>query len=174
MAPERVRTSWPGDWAGHRLQVVLYEPEIPPYTGNIARLCAATGARLHLVEPLGFQLTDRYLKRAGLDYWDQVDLVRHSSWAACRKALTGTRMWFLTTAGERAYTEVAFQPGDALVFGPESRGLPPDVLTEYCEHCIAIPTRPGGVRSINLSSSVGIVLYEGLRQLAPWRALPTA
>lgn len=165
---ERVRTSWPGDWARHGLQVVLYEPEIPPNTGNIARLCAATGARLHLVEPLGFQLTNRYLKRAGLDYWDQVDLVRHSCWEACCAALGDTRMWFLTTAGERAYSDAVFQSGDALVFGPESRGLPPDLIQANQERCIAIPTRPGGVRSINLSSSVSIALYEGLRQLAPW------
>jgi tRNA (cytidine/uridine-2'-O-)-methyltransferase len=145
------------------LHVVLVEPEIPQNTGNIARTCAATGAPLHLVHPLGFHADDKAARRAGMDYWDQVQVHHHMRFAHLREAYPQGRFWYLTTKAERSYTEVAFADGDFLVFGKESKGLPPELLAAEPERCIRIPMR-ADARSLNLAVSVGIVLYEALRQ----------
>ena len=147
-------------------QVVLLEPEIPPNTGNIGRLCLATGSVLHLVEPLGFSLDDRLLKRAGLDYWDQVQVRRWTDWAAFRAAQPdGARLWFLTTKSDRPYWDVVFEAGDYLVFGRETRGLPEALLEENPDRCLTSPMAEA-TRSLNLATAAGIVLYEGMRQLS--------
>ncbi|MGQ9779920.1 MAG: tRNA (uridine(34)/cytosine(34)/5-carboxymethylaminomethyluridine(34)-2'-O)-methyltransferase TrmL [Bacillota bacterium] len=144
--------------------VVLYEPEIPQNTGNIARLCAATGATLHLIEPLGFFWDDPRAKRAGLDYWEAVEVKRHRGWEAFLAAYPRARLWLFSTKGTRAYTEESYSPGDCLVFGPETRGLPEEILQADPARCLRIPMRPG-IRSLNLANAVAIVLYEALRQL---------
>ena len=150
------------------LQIVLIEPEIPPNTGNIGRLCLATGARLHLVGPLGFDIDDRTLKRAGLDYWKEVDCRRWADFAALQEAAgPAARFFFLTTKTTRAYWDESFRDGDYLVFGRESKGLPESLLAAHPEQCLTIPQQ--GVRSLNLGNAVGIVLYEAVRQL---RGLP--
>ena len=146
------------------MHVVLVEPEIPPNTGSVARICAATGSPLHLIEPLGFQLTDATLKRAGLDYWDHVQLHRHPSWQAFLDDIRPSRFFLFSTAGRRSHFDVAFEPGDCLVFGNESKGLPEDLLREWPDRVIGIPQRTDRVRSLNLANSVGIALYEALRQ----------
>lgn len=143
--------------------VVLVEPEIPPNTGNIARLCAATGSVLHLVGQLGFSLDDRYLKRAGLDYWPQVTLRTWPDLDTLYQEVIG-RYFYLTTKSSRSYSCISYQPGDVLVFGPETRGLPEALLQATPDTCITIPMPGNGVRSLNLSTSAGIVLYEALRQ----------
>jgi tRNA (cytidine/uridine-2'-O-)-methyltransferase len=150
------------------LHVALWEPEIPPNTGNVARLCAATGTRLHLIGRLGFRLDDRSLKRAGLDYWDAVEVVRHVTFAEFEGAIAPGRVWCVETPGRRRYTRAAFADGDCLLFGGESKGLPPAVREKYAETLIGIPMPAGKVRSLNLATSVGIVLYEALRQLHDW------
>jgi tRNA (cytidine/uridine-2'-O-)-methyltransferase len=148
------------------LHVVLVEPEIPPNTGNIARLCLAAGARLHLVEPLGFSLDDKYLRRAGMDYWDQVDVHRWPSFQALRDAAASdARFFFLTTKTSTSYWTAAFQAGDHLVFGRETKGLPESLLAANADRCLTIPMEPTA-RSLNLATSVGIVLYEAKRQLS--------
>lgn len=145
--------------------IVLVAPEIPPNAGNVIRLAANTGARLHLVEPLGFSLDDRQLRRAGLDYHDLAELRLHASWEACRNALAGQRLFALTTRGRQRYTEVAYQANDALVFGAETRGLPQDVLVEFdAAHRLRLPMRAAN-RSVNLSNAVAVVVYEAWRQL---------
>lgn len=146
------------------LEVVLYQPEIPPNTGNILRLCANTGARLHLVKPLGFHLDDRRLARAGLDYGALAQMTVHATWPACR-AYLGERRWFaLTTRGVVRYDTVAFRRGDVVVFGPESRGLPESVLEEFApEERLRIPMAQGA-RSLNLANAVAVVVYEAWRQ----------
>jgi tRNA (cytidine/uridine-2'-O-)-methyltransferase len=145
--------------------VVLYEPEIPPNTGNIIRLCANSGARLHLVHPLGFSLEDRQLRRAGLDYHEYARITEHADLSACRTALAGLRWFALSTRGRRGFTDVRFQPGDVLLFGPETRGLPQSLLDEMGpEHVLRVPMQPHN-RSLNLSNSVAIVVYEAWRQL---------
>lgn len=144
--------------------IVLIEPEIPPNTGNIARLCAATGTILHLVGKLGFSLDDRYLKRAGLDYWQAVEMRRWESFDQLQQAHPGGRFWYASKKAERAYTEAQFQPGDFLVFGKETRGLPDELLATHPRQSLRIPIFTAAVRSLNLSTSVGIVLYEALRQ----------
>lgn len=154
----------PVAWPVPPFNVVLVEPEIPPNTGTIARLCAATGSRLHLVGPLGFRLTDRRLRRAGLDYWEGVDLVRHPDLAVCLQATAAGRTYYFSTRGTRPYTAAAYRPGDFLVFGSESRGLPPEVLATAPEHVLALPIQAPAVRSLNLATAVAIVLYEALRQ----------
>ena len=146
------------------MNVALYEPEIPPNTGNIARLCAATGTELHIVGVTGFRMDARTLKRAGLDYWDHVTLHRHIDLDALRHGLPDSRFFYLTTKASRPYDEVKFRPTDCLVFGPETRGLPANVLSANADRCLTIPMRNPAVRSLNLSTSVGIVLYEALRQ----------
>ena len=150
------------------LHVALWEPEIPPNTGNVARLCAATGARLHLIGRLGFRLDDRSLKRAGLDYWDAVDLVRHVTFEDFKRAADIGRIWFVETPAPRPYTRAEFADGDCLLFGAESKGLPPGVREKHAAGHVGIPMPGGKVRSINLATAVGIVLYEALRQLHDW------
>ncbi|HZH30419.1 MAG TPA: tRNA (cytidine(34)-2'-O)-methyltransferase [Pyrinomonadaceae bacterium] len=146
------------------INVALVEPEIPPNTGNIARLCAATGTPLHIVGVAGFRLDDRAVRRAGLDYWPEVRLFRHRDLDALRAALPASRFIYLTTKARRAYTHWRYVDGDCLIFGRETRGLPEDVLRANASHCITIPMLNPNVRSLNLATSVGIVLYEALRQ----------
>jgi tRNA (cytidine/uridine-2'-O-)-methyltransferase len=147
------------------LHLALHEPEIAPNTGNIARTCVATGTRLHLIGRLGFRLDDRSLRRAGLDYWDRVDFARHADWEAFVERSGAGRLWLFSAHGRRAYTEIAYAHGDGLVFGGETKGLPPYLLERYAENVVTIPMLPGGVRSLNLATAAGIALYEALRQL---------
>ena len=142
--------------------IVLYEPEIPQNTGNIARLCACTGASLYLVGKLGFSLSDKYTKRAGLDYWDSVDLHKINSMDELFNEFPDGRFFYLTTKTKRRYTDIEFKDGDFIVFGPESRGLPAEYVT--AETALTIPMKEGQ-RSLNLSNSVSIVAYEMIRQL---------
>jgi tRNA (cytidine/uridine-2'-O-)-methyltransferase len=142
--------------------VVLVEPEIPPNTGNVGRLCLATRSTLHLVGPLGFSLDDRQLKRAGLDYWDEVDVEEWSSLDELQQANASARFFYLTTKAKLPYFEVTFRPSDFLVFGRETKGLPERVLSENRESCITIPMH--GTRSLNLATAVAIVLFEAMRQ----------
>lgn len=144
--------------------IVLIEPEIPPNTGNIARLCAATGAVLHLVGKLGFSIDDRYLKRAGLDYWEFVTLKQWPDLESLQAAAAEGRFFYLSTKAARSYLRAGFQPGDYIVFGKETKGLPEELLAANPETAITIPMPAGAVRSLNLSTSAGIVLYEALRQ----------
>lgn len=160
------------------LQVALIEPEIPPNTGNVGRLCAATGARLHLVGRLGFQLDDKTLKRAGMDYWQHLDCRRHPSFADLEKSIRegdfAGRLICFTTKSSRLHTSVRYQPGDCLVFGSESRGLAPEILARHHELAVTIPMPardgPAGqaARSLNLATAVAVGLYEGLRQIQGW------
>jgi tRNA (cytidine/uridine-2'-O-)-methyltransferase len=143
--------------------VVLVEPEIPPNTGNVGRLCLATRSTLHLIKPLGFSMADRQLKRAGLDYWHEVDLRLWDSFAALQAAQSpGVRYFFLTTKVQCAYYEAKFQPGDFLVFGRETKGLPEHLLAANVDNCITIPMH--GTRSLNLATAAAIVLFEAVRQ----------
>jgi tRNA (cytidine/uridine-2'-O-)-methyltransferase len=147
------------------LHIALVEPQIPPNTGNVARLCAATGCALHLIEPLGFTIDDRALKRAGLDYWDALRVVLHPSLDAFFEQFPPARCWLLSTRAARSYRGAPFAAGDALVFGKETAGLPAAALEANAERALRIPMRPGAVRSINLATSVGIVAYEALARL---------
>lgn len=144
-----------------KFNVVLYEPEIPQNTGNIARLCACTGASLYLVGKLGFSLSSKYTKRAGLDYWDSVDIHKIDTMDELFEAYPGANFYYLTTKSKKIYTDIKFQEGDFLVFGPETRGLPNTYVTD--KNAITIPMREGQ-RSLNLSNSVAIVVYEAIRQ----------
>ncbi len=144
--------------------IVLIEPEIPPNTGNIARLCGATGTILHLVGPLGFSMDDRYLKRAGLDYWEAIDVRRWSSLEELLSNYPDARCWYTSKKAARSYTEADFHPGDFLVFGKETTGLPDSLLEADPQYAIRIPIFNDRVRSLNLSTAAGIVLYEALRQ----------
>src|SRR5580693_6472172 len=147
------------------MNIVLVEPEIPPNTGNVARLCAATRTRLHLIEPLGFHLDDRQLKRAGMDYWEQVEWQRWASWAAFQKKLPASaRLWLVESGGPLAYSEVTFAAEDYLVFGRETAGLPRQLLEENRERWLRIPMFNAESRSLNLSNCAAIVLFEALRQ----------
>ena len=150
------------------LRVALFEPEIPPNTGNVARLCAATRTPLHVVGVTGFRMDERAVRRAGLDYWPEVELHRHRDFDALREALPGARFVYLTTRGGVSYADWAFAADDCLVFGPETRGLPEELLRANRERCLTIPMLNPKVRSLNLATSVGIVLYEALRQLRGW------
>ena len=144
--------------------VILYQPEIPPNTGNIIRLCANTGAHLHLIRPLGFDLDDRQLRRAGLDYHEYAAVRVHNDLAACLKILAGSRLFALTTKGARPYHEVSYQAGDALLFGPETRGLPLDILESIApEQRLRLPMLPNN-RSLNLSNAVAVAVFEAWRQ----------
>lgn len=145
-----------------KLNIVLYEPEIPQNTGNIARLCACTGASLYLVGKLGFALTDKYTKRAGMDYWDSVDLHKINTMDELFEANPNANFYYLTTKTKRLYTDIKFKDGDFIVFGPESRGLPAEYVT--ADTALTIPMKEGQ-RSLNLSNSVAIVAYEHIRQL---------
>jgi tRNA (cytidine/uridine-2'-O-)-methyltransferase len=149
--------------------VALVEPEIPPNTGNVARLCAATRTPLHVVGVTGFRLDDRAVRRAGLDYWPEVELHRHRDLDALKQVLPAARLLYLTTKAETSYAEWTFAEGDCLVFGPETRGLPEELLRANREHCLTIPMSNPRVRSLNLATSVGIVLYEALRQAGALR-----
>ncbi len=145
--------------------VVLYQPEIPPNTGNVIRLCANTGCRLHLVEPLGYSLDDRQLKRAGLDYHGLTHMTVHRDWEACARALAGKRLFALTTQGARNAYDVRYEKDDVFVFGPETAGLPAEMLERFSsENQVKLPMRPGN-RSLNLSNSVAVVVFEAWRQL---------
>lgn len=148
------------------LHVALVEPEIPPNTGNIARLCAATNTHLHIVGVTGFRMDDRTLKRAGLDYWEEVTLHRHLDLGDLHSKYPDARFLYLTTKTDRKYTDFAFRNGDFLVFGPETRGLPEDLLAANADSCLTIPMANPLVRSLNLATSVGIVLYEVIRQIS--------
>jgi len=147
------------------LHIVLVEPEIPPNTGSIARFCAATDTILHLVEPLGFKLDDRALKRAGMDYWQHVTWHVWPNWTALRAAHPQARFHFLTTKASHPYTEAQFEANDFLVFGRETRGLPESLLRENIEACLTIPMSNPRVRSLNLATAAAIVLFEALRQV---------
>ncbi len=164
----RPRTQLPFNWPDPPLNIVLVEPDIPQNTGNIARLCAATGTRLNLVEPLGFQITDKLVKRAGLDYWDSVNLERYASFESFLHSETIPRQanrLFFSTNGAKNYTEAEYQPGDCLIFGSESKGLPLDLLEAHPEDVYNIPIQLNHVRSLNLANAASIVLYEALRQV---------
>ena len=147
------------------MHVVLYEPEIPPNTGSVARLCAATLTPLHLIEPLGFKIDDKHLKRAGLDYWPFVDLHVHKNWHQFVAQVKPGRLLYFTKKAQRSYTSMCYQDDDFLVFGPETRGLPDEMWQDLAARALRIPMLGTGVRSLNLSNAVSIVLYEGLRQL---------
>ena len=152
------------------IQVALVEPEIPANTGNIARSCAATNVPLHIIGATGFRLDERAVRRAGLDYWPEVQLSRHTTLSELHESLPAVRFLYLTTKATRSYADWAFLPDDCLVFGRETRGLPDSVLQANWERCLTIPMPNPRVRSLNLATAVGIVLYEALRQtgrLAP-------
>src|SRR5262245_14618249 len=148
-----------------KLLVALVEPEIPPNTGNIARLCGATNTPLHLVGKLGFRTDDKAVRRAGLDYWDEVDIHYHLNIEALYNALPDSRFLYFTTKAERDYTDFEYACGDCLVFGSETRGLDESLLRANWERCLTIPMPNKRIRSLNLATSVGIVLYEAIRQL---------
>jgi tRNA (cytidine/uridine-2'-O-)-methyltransferase len=150
------------------LHVALWEPEVPPNTGNVARLCAATGARLHLIGRLGFRLDDKSLKRAGLDYWPAVDLVRHVTFAEFEIAVGSERIWCIDNPADRPYTRADFRDGDCLLFGSETKGLPPGVRERFAGRLLGIPMPTGRVRSLNLATACGVVVYEALRQVHGW------
>ena len=144
--------------------VVLFQPEIPPNAGNVIRLCANVGARLHLVEPLGFSMDDRQLRRAGLDYHEMATVTVHRDWEACRAALAGARMFAVSTRGQTTYSDVTYRAGDAFLFGPETQGLPQALLDTFTpDRTLRLPMRPGN-RSLNLSNAVAVVVFEAWRQ----------
>ena len=148
------------------IHLVLFQPEIPQNTGNIGRLCALTQSRLHLVHPLGYQITDKNLKRAGMDYWKSLDVHEHADWAAFRASPAGpSRLWLLTTSTQRSFWTADFAPGDGLVFGNESSGAPEWLHGELAERRITIPQANSALRSLNLSTAAGIACYEALRQI---------
>jgi tRNA (cytidine/uridine-2'-O-)-methyltransferase len=151
------------------ISVALVEPEIPPNTGNVARLCAASNVPLHIVGVTGFRMDDRAVRRAGLDYWPEVQLTRHKDLEALSQSLPEARFVYLTTKAEQIYTDWSFSTDDCLVFGRETRGLPEDLLRANWSNCLKIPIVNPRVRSLNLATAVGIVLFEALRQLAPAR-----
>ncbi|HEX4343012.1 MAG TPA: tRNA (cytidine(34)-2'-O)-methyltransferase [Verrucomicrobiae bacterium] len=147
------------------MHIVLVEPEIPPNTGNVARLCAATRTTLHLIEPFGFKLDDAHLKRAGMDYWQQVTWHRWANWTTFEKALPkGASLWFVESGGPKCYTEAKFSADDYLVFGRETAGLPKQLLERHRERWLRIPMFNPQTRSLNLGNCVALVLYEALRQ----------
>lgn len=150
------------------LHIALLEPEIPPNTGNIARLCAATGARLHLIGRLGFRLDDRSLRRAGCDYWGAVDVRRYDTLAAFEATRVGQRIFCFSARASVVYTKVHYQDEDCLLFGGESNGLPAEVHERYADRMLCIPMPAGKVRSLNLATTAGIALYEALRQVHRW------
>jgi tRNA (cytidine/uridine-2'-O-)-methyltransferase len=155
------------------LHIALLEPKIPPNTGNIARLCAATGTALHLIGRLGFQLDDRSLRRAGLDYWEAVEMHRHACYADFEKSWLDEgrdlqRIFAFTTKGTTTYTRVDYQEADCLLFGDETHGLPAEMIARFGSRAVIIPMPAGKVRSLNLATATGIVLYEALRQLRRW------
>ncbi|QHI70110.1 tRNA (cytidine(34)-2'-O)-methyltransferase [Tichowtungia aerotolerans] len=154
----------PFHWPDPAFNIVLVEPDIPQNTGNIARLCAATGTTLNLVEPLGFQLTDKHMKRAGLDYWDAVTVNKFPNLGRFTDHFSNHQKIYFSTSGSKNYTEAKYQPGDCLIFGSESKGLPLELLEAHPEDVYNIPMQLDAVRSLNLANSASIVLYEALRQ----------
>lgn len=146
-----------------KLNIVLYEPEIPANTGNIGRTCVATGTKLHLIEPLGFSLSEKALKRAGMDYWSQLEVERYVNYEDFLQRNPGAKIYMATTKAKKIYSEVAYEPDCYIMFGKESAGIPEEILVEHPEECVRIPMI-GETRSLNLSNSVAIVLYEALRQ----------
>ncbi|MGF1450165.1 MAG: tRNA (cytidine(34)-2'-O)-methyltransferase [Opitutales bacterium] len=158
------------------LHVVLFQPEIPQNTGNIGRTCAYAGACLHLIHPLGFTITDKHLKRSGMDYWQNLDLREHADWVAFREATCAPpRRWLLTTRGPRLLWDAPLAPGDALVFGNEGHGCPDWLHAEFGpERSLRIPQASGQLRSLNLSTAVGVTVFEALRQLAQQGAFQPA
>lgn len=148
--------------------VVLVEPEIPPNTGTTARLCGATDTVLHLVKPLGFSTDDRHLKRAGLDYWQHVKIVYWENLDAFLTAQNERKLYFFTKKSGRPYTEAEYRPGDFLIFGRETKGLPEEIIKLYKDRCYTIPMSNPNIRSLNLANAAGIVLYEALRQQSLW------
>jgi tRNA (cytidine/uridine-2'-O-)-methyltransferase len=161
----RKRVGLDFQWPEVPLNIVLVEPSIPPNTGNISRLCAATGTALHLVEPLGFDLSEKRLRRAGLDYWDSVDLRKYPDLGTFFKQNPSGAKYFFSTAGLQNYSEVEYAPGDYLVFGNEAVGLSDELLSAHPEHVCNIPIKLDHVRSLNLANCAAIVLYEALRQI---------
>lgn len=145
------------------MHIVLYQPEIPANTGNIGRTCVATGTSLHLIEPLGFHLDEKSIKRAGMDYWEHLDVTRYMNYEEFLAKHPGAKIWMATTKAKHVYTDVQFGPDDFIMFGKESAGIPEEILVDNEETCIRIPMLPD-IRSLNLSNSVAIVLYEALRQ----------
>lgn len=145
------------------MHVILHQPEIPSNTGNIGRTCVATGSSLHLIEPLGFKLNEKEIKRAGMDYWEQLDVKRYINFGEFREKNPDARIWMATTKAKRIYTEAEFSADDYIMFGKESAGIPEEILVDYEETCIRIPMLDE-IRSLNLSNSVAVVLYEALRQ----------
>ena len=145
------------------LNIVLFEPEIPANTGNIGRTCVATGTRLHLIEPLGFRLNEKSIKRAGMDYWEHLDVTRYINFEDFLEKNSDAKIYMATTKGQHVYTEVNYEPDCYIMFGKESAGIPEEILVENEDACIRIPMLPA-IRSLNLSNSVAIVLYEALRQ----------
>jgi len=145
------------------MHIVLHQPEIPQNTGNIGRTCVATGTSLHLIEPLGFSLGEKELRRAGMDYWKHLDVSRYMNFEAFKEQHPGARIWMATTKAKKTYTDVSFGEDDFIMFGKESAGIPEEILVDYEETCIRIPMLPD-IRSLNLSNSVAVVLYEALRQ----------
>ena len=145
------------------MNIVLHQPEIPANTGNIGRTCVATGSTLHLIEPLGFRLTGKELKRAGMDYWEHLDVRRYMNFEEFLEKNPGAKIWMATTKAKKVYTEAQFGPDDYIMFGKESAGIPEEILVDHEDTCVRIPMI-GDIRSLNLSNSVAIVLYEALRQ----------
>lgn len=145
------------------MHIILHQPEIPANTGNIGRTCVATGTSLHLIEPLGFRLDEKSIKRAGMDYWEHLDVTRYMNYQEFREKNPGAKIWMATTKAKHVYTDVAFGPDDYIMFGKESAGIPEEILVENEETCIRIPMMEQ-IRSLNLSNAAAIVLYEALRQ----------
>ncbi|MBR1929978.1 MAG: tRNA (cytidine(34)-2'-O)-methyltransferase [Lachnospiraceae bacterium] len=145
------------------MHIVLHQPEIPANTGNIGRTCVATGTSLHLIEPLGFRLNEKEIKRAGMDYWEHLDVTRYMNFDEFKERHPGAKIWMATTKAKHIYTDVHFGADDFIMFGKESAGIPEEILVDYEETCIRIPMLPA-IRSLNLSNAVAIVLYEALRQ----------
>lgn len=145
------------------MHIILFQPEIPANTGNIGRTCVATGTSLHLIEPLGFRLNEKEIKRAGMDYWEHLDVHRYVNFQEFQEKHPDAKIWMATTKAKHTYSDVSFGPDDFIMFGKESAGIPEEILVENEEHCIRIPMLPE-IRSLNLSNSVAIVLYEALRQ----------
>jgi tRNA (cytidine/uridine-2'-O-)-methyltransferase len=157
--------SEPSDLHSHSLSIALFQPQIAPNTGNIARLCVATGTRLHLFRPMGFVLSDRELKRSAMDYWPRLQLTVHNDDASFFSSMANAQFWFFTSKSDQPYWDASFEDGDCLVFGSETHGLPQSLLDRHQNRAVRIP-QTGGERCLNLATAVGIGLYEALRRLA--------